>query len=80
MSTSPNPDPVADFDWHWPRRIDRALLDALFTLAFIGEAANIVLLGPNGLGKERAASKDARPSGRLSFFTVFAWFLIPANT
>jgi len=43
--------PLADFDWHWPRRIERALLDELFTLSFLDDATNVVLLGPNGVGK-----------------------------
>jgi DNA replication protein DnaC len=34
--------PVADFDWKWPTQCDRPLIE---------EAANIVLIGPNGLGK-----------------------------
>ena len=43
--------PLADFDWTWPTQCDRALVNELFSLAFIAEAANVVLLGPNGLGK-----------------------------
>ena len=43
--------PICDFDWKWPTKIDRALLDELFTLRFIAEGANVVLLGPNGIGK-----------------------------
>jgi DNA replication protein DnaC len=43
--------PLADFDWTWPTKCDRALLDELFSLAFVADAANVVLLGPNGLGK-----------------------------
>ncbi|MCP4239948.1 MAG: ATP-binding protein [bacterium] len=43
--------PIADFDWDWPKKIDRAHLDELFTLKFVTEGANIVLLGPNGVGK-----------------------------
>ncbi len=43
--------PLADFDWAWPTKCDRSLLDELLSLAFIAEAANVVLLGPNGLGK-----------------------------
>lgn len=43
--------PLADFDWHWPRRIDRALLEELYTLSFLDDATNVVLLGPNGVGK-----------------------------
>jgi DNA replication protein DnaC len=65
--------PLADFDWHWPRRIDRALLEELFTLAFIGEAANIVLLGPNGLGKTLLAKNlthQAILRGHTARFTL----------
>ena len=43
--------PLADFDWTWPTQCDRGLINELFSLAFIAEAANVVLLGPNGLGK-----------------------------
>ena len=43
--------PIADFDWAWPAKCDRSLIEELFSLAFIEEAANVVLIGPNGLGK-----------------------------
>ena len=43
--------PLADFDYGWPTELDRALLDELFTLSFLEQAANIVIVGPNGLGK-----------------------------
>jgi len=65
--------PIADFDWHWPTQIDRALLDELFTLAFIREAANIVLLGPNGLGKTLLAKNlthQAILRGHTARFTL----------
>jgi DNA replication protein DnaC len=42
---------IADFDWAWPDRCDRSLIEELFSLAFIAEAANVVLIGANGLGK-----------------------------
>ena len=43
--------PIADFDWAWPKRIDRALIEELFSLAFVDDATNVVRLGPNGVGK-----------------------------
>ena len=49
--------PVCDFDWTWPRRCDRAALEALMTLDFLREAANVVLLGPNGVGKSMWAQQ-----------------------
>jgi DNA replication protein DnaC len=47
--------PMADFDYGWPEELDRALLDELFTFAFLEQAANIVIAGPNGLGKTMIA-------------------------
>ena len=43
--------PIADFDWTWPTKCDRGLIEELFSLAFIEEAANVVFFGSNGLGK-----------------------------
>ena len=43
--------PIADFDWAWPKRIDRLLIEELFSLAFIHDATNVVLVGPNGIRK-----------------------------
>jgi DNA replication protein DnaC len=43
--------PIADFDWAWPKKIDRAAVEELFSLAFLEEGNNAVLLGPNGVGK-----------------------------
>jgi len=43
--------PMADFEWSWPAKCDRALIEELFSLDFIEECANVVFIGPNGLGK-----------------------------
>ena len=42
---------IADFDWKWPKKIDKSVIDELFKLGFFDEGANAVLLGPNGVGK-----------------------------
>jgi len=47
--------PMADFDYSWPEELDRALLDELFTFSFLEQTANIVIIGPNGLGKTMIA-------------------------
>jgi DNA replication protein DnaC len=47
--------PMADFDYHWPKELDRSLLDELFTFGFLEAAANVVIVGPNGLGKTMIA-------------------------
>lgn len=43
--------PIADFDWTWPRKIDRQAIEELFSLGFLGEGSNIIFVGPNGVGK-----------------------------
>ena len=49
----------ADFDSTWPKRIDHDQLEELFTLGFIEEAANVILMGPNGVGKTMIAKNLA---------------------
>ncbi len=51
--------PLADFDWEWPRRCDRMAVEDLMTLDFLDEAANVVLVGPNGVGKSTIAANIA---------------------
>ena len=51
--------PMADFDWTWPRKIDRDLVEDLFHLDFLEEAANVVLVGPSGVGKTTIAQNLA---------------------
>jgi DNA replication protein DnaC len=51
--------PMADFDWSWPKKIDRELVEELFRLDFLAEAANVVLIGPNGVGKTTLAKNLA---------------------
>ncbi|MBU6474142.1 MAG: IS21-like element helper ATPase IstB, partial [Alphaproteobacteria bacterium] len=47
--------PLCDFDWTWPKRCDRAAVEALMSLDFLNEATNAVLVGPNGVGKSTLA-------------------------
>jgi DNA replication protein DnaC len=37
--------PMADFDWSWPTKIERALIERALTLDFLAEARNLVLMG-----------------------------------
>ncbi len=47
--------PIDEFDWAWPRRIDREALEELLRLDFVKEGTNVVLIGPNGVGKTTLA-------------------------
>jgi len=43
--------PLADFDWTWPKKIDRTQIEDLLRLDWLNSATNVVLVGPNGVGK-----------------------------
>lgn len=42
---------LEDFQWNWPRKINRLQIQNLFRLAFIASHTNVVLIGNVGLGK-----------------------------
>ena len=43
--------PMVDFDWVWPRKLDRAAVEEVFALEFLKSGSNVVIVGPNGVGK-----------------------------
>ncbi|MGA7886270.1 MAG: IS21-like element helper ATPase IstB [Acidobacteriaceae bacterium] len=47
--------PMIDFEWSWPKRIERDVIERALTLDFLAEARNLVLVGANGLGKTMIA-------------------------
>jgi len=51
--------PMADFNWNWPREIDRVIIEQALTLDFIQEGRNLILIGGNGLGKTMIAQNIA---------------------
>jgi DNA replication protein DnaC len=64
--------PLADFDWHWPKHCDRAAVQELMTLSFMLDATNVVLVGPNGVGKSMLACNLAHQAlieGKTVLFT-----------
>jgi DNA replication protein DnaC len=44
-----------DFQWSWPKKINRPQIQNLFRLAFIATQTNVVLIGNVGLGKSHLA-------------------------
>ena len=51
--------PLADFEWHWPKKIDRPLIERALTLDFLAQPRNCVIIGSNGLGKTLIAKNIA---------------------
>lgn len=47
--------PMADFDWSWPSKIERDIIERALSLDFLPEARNLILVGRNGLGKTTIA-------------------------
>lgn len=47
--------PMADFDWSWPAKIEREVMERALSLDFLREGRNLVLIGRNGLGKTMIA-------------------------
>lgn len=47
--------PLSDFDWAWPKKISKTEIDSALTLDFLNDAGNLVLVGPNGVGKTTLA-------------------------
>lgn len=64
--------PLADFDWHWPTQCDRPAIEELMGLRFLADTANVVLVGPNGVGKTMIARNIAHQAvlaGHTVLFT-----------
>lgn len=63
--------PIADFDWNWPQKIDRDLIERALSLEFVREGRNIILLGANGLGKTMIAQNIASAAVSAGFSVLF---------
>ena len=56
MARFPVPKSLDQFQWTWPKKINRQQLQQLFLLDFIEQKANGILLGGVGLGKTHLAT------------------------
>lgn len=64
---------LEQFDWNWPKRINRPQVQNLFRLAFLQDHANVVFLGGVGLGKTHLAcalAHEACQRGHTVLFTT----------
>lgn len=62
---------MVDFDWNWPNKIDRATIERLFTLEFIEEPSNVILIGTAGLGKTMIAKNLAHQAVMAGHSALF---------
>ena len=63
--------PMAEFDWAWPKEIDRVAIEELFEFQFVEEAANVVLVGPNAVGKSMICRNLAYEGVKRGFSARF---------
>ena len=60
---------LEQFDWSWPKKINRAHVQNLFRLGFLKDKANVIFMGGAGLGKSHLATALAY-QGCLAGHTV----------
>ena len=63
--------PMADFDWAWPKKIDREAVESALRLDFMQGARNVVLIAPQGLGKTMIAQNIAHEAVRQGHSVLF---------
>jgi DNA replication protein DnaC len=63
--------PMADFEWNWPAKIDRDIVERALTADFIGENRNLVLIGRNGVGKTMIAQNVCHAAVLAGYSVVF---------
>ena len=63
--------PMADFDWNWPKKIERDVIERALTLDFVEEHRNLLLLGANGVGKTMIAKNLAYQAALAGHSVLF---------
>jgi DNA replication protein DnaC len=63
--------PMADYEWTWPTKIERDVIERALTLDFLPEARNIVLVGRNGLGKTMIAQNICHAAVLAGYSVLF---------
>lgn len=63
--------PMADFDWSWPKKIERDIVERALTLDFLAEARNLILVGRNGLGKTMIAQNISHAAVLAGYSVLF---------
>ena len=68
------------FDWTWPKKINRLQVQNLFRLQFIENKSNVILLGGVGLGKTHLAAALAYSACLKGNTVLFATAIDVINT
>lgn len=63
--------PMADFDWGWPKRIDREAVESALRLDFLESSRNVVIVAAQGLGKTMIAQNIAHQAVLKGYSALF---------
>lgn len=69
-----------EFDWNWPKKINRLQVQNLFRLSFIEDNANVVMVGGVGLGKTHLSIALGHAACLAGYSVLFASAIDIINT
>src|SRR3984957_11869660 len=62
---------MVNFDWNWPTKIERDVIERALTLDFLPENRNLILVGRNGLGKTMIAQNICHAAVLAGYSVLF---------
>lgn len=71
---------LEQFNWSWPKKINRPQIQNLFRLAFLKDHTNIILVGGVGLGKTHLATALAHQACLAGYSVLFTTAVDIINT
>lgn len=71
---------LEQFDWTWPKRINRLQVQNLFRFAFAKEKSNVVFIGGVGLGKTHLATALSYEACVAGYSTLYTTAIDIVNT
>lgn len=71
---------LEQFDWNWPKKINRLQIQNLFRLAFVTDKANVIFLGTVGVGKSHLSVALAHTACMRGYPVLFTTAIDIVNT
>jgi DNA replication protein DnaC len=71
---------LEQFQWSWPKKINRPQIQNLFRLTFIEDKANVIFIGGVGLGKSHLCVALGRAACERGYSVLFATAIDIINT
>jgi DNA replication protein DnaC len=71
---------LEQFNWTWPKKVNRAHVQNLFRLSFLKDKANVIFLGSTGLGKTHLATALAYEACLAGYTVLFTTAIDIVNT